>query len=76
MVRLPLLSGKKLIDVLSRFGYRAIRQRGSHIRLSCPRKKSITVPNHPIIGLGLLQKILRDAEISPKLFSQKFHEKP
>ncbi len=68
MPRLPRLSGKKLIRVLSGLGYRAVRQRGSHIRLACPKKKSITVPGHPIIGSGLLQKILRDAEITLKDF--------
>ena len=68
MSRLPLLSGKGVIKILIKMGYREIRQRGSHIRLSCPDKKSITVPDYKIVSRGLLRKILRDAEISPDEF--------
>ncbi|MBI3290776.1 type II toxin-antitoxin system HicA family toxin [Candidatus Falkowbacteria bacterium] len=64
MARLPLLSGREIIQVLCKLGYRKVRQRGSHIRLYCSGKKSISVPNHRIVGRGLLRKILRDAEIS------------
>lgn len=36
--RLPFQSGKELIRVLSKAGYSEVRQRGSHIHLSCPGK--------------------------------------
>jgi predicted RNA binding protein YcfA (HicA-like mRNA interferase family) len=65
---LPLLSGKEIIKALQTIGYRATRQRGSHIRLSCENKKSITVPNYKTIGRGLVRKILRDAELTPENF--------
>jgi len=68
MKRLPVLSGKEIIRVLEKIGYHQIRQRGSHIRLVCLNKKSITVPNYKAISRGLLRKILRDAEISVKDF--------
>ena len=68
MPGLPLLSGKELIKILSKFGYREIRQRGSHIRLVCPGRKSITVPNYRTIDRALLRKILRDAELGPEEF--------
>jgi len=68
MSRLPILSGKKIIKALNKMGYHEIRQRGSHIRLSCPHKKSITIPDYKILGRGLLRKILRDAELSIKEF--------
>lgn len=69
MPRLPVFSAKELINILEKIGYRKIRQRGSHIRLYCKNKKSITVPNHKIIGQGLLRKILRDAELSISEFN-------
>jgi len=53
---------------LSKLGYREIRQRGSHIRLSCPGRKSVTVPNYRAIDRSLLRKILRDAELGPEEF--------
>ena len=68
MPRLPSLSSKEIIKALIKIGYREIRQRGSHIRLSCLHKKSVTVPDHKILGRGLLRKILRDAELSIKDF--------
>ena len=70
MSRLPLLSGREVIKILVRIGYREIRQRGSHVRLSCLGKKSITVPDYKVVSRGLLRKILRDAEISPDKFDK------
>ncbi len=64
MPNLPILSGKEIIKALAKIGYSKIRQRGSHIRLSCPGKRSITVPDYKTISRGLLRKILRDAELS------------
>ncbi len=63
MRQLPILSGRKIVRVLEKIGYRAVRQRGSHIRLSCLDKKSITIPDYKEIDRSLLKKILRDAEI-------------
>lgn len=68
MPHLPSLSGKEVVRALGKIGYQEIRQRGGHIRLSCPHKKSITVPDHKILGRGLLRKILRDTELSIKDF--------
>jgi len=69
MADLPVLSGRDVIKALAHIGYRLARQRGSHIRLSCPGRKSVTVPNYKSIGPGLLRKILRDAEISTDEFN-------
>jgi predicted RNA binding protein YcfA (HicA-like mRNA interferase family) len=63
MPRLPVLKGREIISALSKLGYTEVRQKGSHIRLECKGKKSITVPNH-IVGRGLLRKILRDADLT------------
>lgn len=64
MSKLPNLSGKEIVRILEKLGYRKIRQRGSHIRLSCVGKRSVTVPDYKSIDRSLLRKILRDAEIS------------
>ena len=42
-----------------------VRQRGSHIRLAAPNRKSITVPDYRSIDRSLLRKIIRDADLSP-----------
>lgn len=67
---LPLLSGKEIMKALTKLGYREVRQRGSHVRLSCPNRKPVTVPDYKLIGRGLLRKILRDAELSVEDFKK------
>ena len=68
MAQLPILSGKAAIKTLFSLGYREVRQRGSHIRLSCPGRKPVTVPNYTTIDRALLRKILRDIELDPEEF--------
>ena len=68
MNRLPILSGRAIVKALAKVGYAEVRQRGSHIRLECAGKKSITVPDHKVIGRGLLKKILRDAKLAAEDF--------
>ncbi|GBE53870.1 YcfA-like protein [archaeon BMS3Bbin15] len=61
MSKLPVISGDKLIKLLTKLGYEIIRQKGSHVRL---RKKTqmgehnITVPKHIEIAKGTLNDIL------------------
>ena len=61
MPKLPVISGDKLIKLLTKLGYEIVRQKGSHIRL---RKKTeigehnITVPKHREIAKGTLNDIL------------------
>lgn len=63
--RLPVVSGAQLIDVLQKFGWEAVRQRGSHVRLrhqDCA--VSLVVPLHRELKRGTLNGILRDAGLS------------
>jgi len=70
VTRLPILSGRSIVKALAKLGYQEVRQRGSHIRLTCPGKTSITVPDYKVVGRGLLRKILRDAELSVEEFTK------
>jgi predicted RNA binding protein YcfA (HicA-like mRNA interferase family) len=59
--KLPVVSGKNLIKLLSRLGYETVRQRGSHVRLgkvSEIGEHKITVPLHKEIAKGTLDDIL------------------
>lgn len=65
--KLPVVSGQQLIQALEKFGYVAVRQRGSHVRLrheTDPRRISLSVPLHTTVAAGLLRRILRDAEVT------------
>jgi len=71
MSKLPTISGKKAVKCFQKIGYQVIRQKGSHIRLHPPQdsfRKPISIPDHKILGKGLLRKLLRDAKISKKEF--------
>jgi len=66
MPRLPVVSGRELIRALRRLGYEVSRIRGSHARLVCRGRSSVTVPLHNELDRGTLSAILREAEISPE----------
>ena len=68
MPKIPPVSGKTAVKALEKIGYCVVRQRGSHVRLHHENRWPITVPNHKILGKGLLRKILRDAELTSEEF--------
>lgn len=64
MPKLPHISGKDLIRILTKyFGFRVLRQKGSHITLT-DDKVFITIPLHPELDIGTLNAILKDSGIS------------
>jgi predicted RNA binding protein YcfA (HicA-like mRNA interferase family) len=59
---LPVLSGQQLVRALERSGWQVVRQRGSHVRMKHPARRSpVTVPLHREIKRGTLTGILNDA---------------
>jgi predicted RNA binding protein YcfA (HicA-like mRNA interferase family) len=67
MPKLPSVSAKEAIKVFEKLDYTIVRQKGSHIRMhhrTDHNKRPLTIPNHKIIGKGLLRKLLRDAEMT------------
>lgn len=55
------LDAAQLIKLLTRIGYRVIRQSGSHIRLHCDEPvHSLTIPKHSPLRIGTLASILAD----------------
>jgi predicted RNA binding protein YcfA (HicA-like mRNA interferase family) len=64
--RLPVVSGKDLIKMMTRMGYEVVRQRGSHVRLrktTNAGEHNITVPFHREIAKGTLNDILSRVSI-------------
>jgi len=70
--KLPVISGADpffgpTIRAPGKFGYAAVRQKGSHVRLrhsTDPKCLPVTVPLHAEIASGTLRRILRDATIT------------
>ena len=63
MPELPVISGDQCISALEHLGYRIAHTKGSHVRMRCPGRKSVTVPRHHELDRGTLRAILRTAEI-------------
>lgn len=70
MPKLSPIRGKDLIRILQKQGFTVVRQKGSHVRLKHEdgRKTSVPVHSGESVGIGLLRKILHDANITPERF--------
>jgi len=64
--RLPAATGAEIVRALERAGFAVARQRGSHVFLKHPDGRSTVVPVHSgeTLGMGMLLKIARDAELT------------
>lgn len=73
MSEFPSLSYVQIINALQRFGFIAVRQKGSHIRLQKRHGEKvikITVPAHKPVKIYTLRQILKQAEISLEEFKR------
>ena len=65
MPKLKRLSGQDVIKILSSFGFAAVSQKGSHVKLlrtaTTGEKQSLTIPNHAESDKGTLRAIMRQA---------------
>ena len=70
MTHLPGLRARELIRVLEKLGFRAVRQKGSHLffQHADGRTTLVSVHAREDIGRGLLRQILREIELSPEVF--------
>jgi predicted RNA binding protein YcfA (HicA-like mRNA interferase family) len=66
LAKKPRVTGKELVRTLRAMDFAVIRVKGSHHFLRHPDGRCTVVPVHAgeMLGIGLLTKILRDADIS------------
>ena len=76
MPPLPVISGLESIRALQRLGYTESRRRGSHVRLSCPGRLPVTVPDHETLDRGTLRSIIRAARLTVETFMGPGTEDP
>ncbi|MFZ7121278.1 MAG: type II toxin-antitoxin system HicA family toxin [Eubacteriaceae bacterium] len=73
------ITGKELIKILDKLGYKEVRRTSSHIRLSANiSNKSIhhiTIPDHNPIKIGTLNNILSDIADNFKIEKKTLIEK-
>lgn len=65
-------TGKKLISILKKLGFKVIRIKGSHHYLSHIDGRATVIPVHSNedIGKGLFMKILKDIEMNRTEFDK------
>lgn len=66
MPRMPTVTPALMIAFLKSVGFRQSRQKGSHKFFRHPDGRTATVPFHKgeDLGRGLMEKILKDAEVT------------
>ena len=67
MPKLPVLSGKRLLRLLLKHGYTALRQKGSHVFVeNADGTVGTAIPLHgnEDLGPGILTSILRDLDMT------------
>jgi predicted RNA binding protein YcfA (HicA-like mRNA interferase family) len=75
-VSLRPLSGRRVIKVLTKIGFRVERRRGSHVVLKHRDGRVTVVPVHSgeKVGRGLLLKIVKDAKLTREEFLELLRE--
>ncbi len=71
MPKQPHISGQKAVQAFRRAGWEVARQRGSHVILTKPGTiYTLSVPQHPVLGPGLLRDLLRKAGLTVEEFKE------
>ncbi len=74
MAKLPVLSGRDILKILTKNGFVTVGQKGSHIRLkkiTASRVYITVVPMHNEIPIGTLKSIIRQSGLSEDEFRKK-----
>ena len=73
MAKLPVISGKDLIKILTKNGFEVVRQKGSHVSLQKEKYRTV-VPLHNELAKGTLLAILRQCGINRNEFENMIRE--
>jgi predicted RNA binding protein YcfA (HicA-like mRNA interferase family) len=69
--KLRALSGKEVCQILSKYGFKKVRQKGSHIILQKKERGTtitVPVPDHDELRIGTLSGIIRQSGLPRSLF--------
>lgn len=70
-MKLPVVSGYKVIKSLQKIEFRAVGRKGSHVRLKKKTPKGvwiITVPLHKELAIGTLKSIIKRSGLTREEF--------
>ncbi len=67
---LRLCSGAEAVRKFQRAGWTVARQRGSHVMMvRLGYEYTLSIPQHDELGLGLLRKLIRQANLTVETFN-------
>jgi len=68
--KVKLISGEGAVRKFVCAGWTVVRRRGSHIMLTKPGYQwTLSVPDHPQLGRGLLSKLIKQAGLTVEEFN-------
>lgn len=71
MPPLPKMSGKEVVRVFERFGWKASRQKGSHIILVKENSiVTLSIPDHKEVAKGTLRSLIRASGLTVSEFNE------
>jgi predicted RNA binding protein YcfA (HicA-like mRNA interferase family) len=70
---LPNCKGREAVRAFENLGYTVSRQNGSHVRMQCPGRASITVPVHhgKDLAPGTLRALIRTSGFAVEEFADE-----
>lgn len=69
MAPLPILSGREVVSVFEKLGWRTVRQRGSHIvMVKDGHVATLSIPDHKEVAKGTLRSLIRLARLTVQDF--------
>ena len=68
MATLPVISGRAAVKTFEKLGFVFNRQKGSHIILSHPNGRHLSVPDHRELDRGTLRALIRGAGVAVEEF--------
>jgi predicted RNA binding protein YcfA (HicA-like mRNA interferase family) len=65
MASLPVLSGKQVVRIFEKLGWRVIRQSSSHIVMTKDGEiATLSIPDHKEVAKGTLRSLIRSANLT------------
>jgi len=72
MAVLPVLNGRTVVRVFEKFGWKMVRQRGSHmILVKEGHMATLSVPDHREVARGTLRNLIRSSGLTVEKFTAK-----
>ncbi len=66
---LPVLSGREVVGIFEKDGWKMVRQRGSHmILVKNGRMATLSVPDHKEVARGTLRSLIRSSGLTVEGF--------